>query len=295
MNLAPIALFTYKRLTHLKKTLSHLESCKFASSSKLYIFSDCNKNSLDYASVSFVRDYLKSINGFLEVEIIERKTNYGLRRNIVSGLNYLFDKYEKVIVLEDDLIVSKSFLEFMNKALDLYLNDEKVCQISGYSYLEKILEKKKIKLETYFLKGSDCLAWGTWKDSWKNYHNRSKELLEDLNKKNLVNKLDRNGKYLFSRDLENTMLGFNYGWAINFLSINIILNKYTLYPYRSLALHIGNDNSSTNVNFKDSIDPYKVKLDNASPNLEKIEVKELDEIGSAYEEWLTGFYNKSTR
>ena len=95
MNLAPIALFTYTRLTLLKKTLRRLKSCKYASNSKLYIFSDSNKNSLDYENVKLVRNYLKSINGFLEVLIIERRINTETKKRGVASVLFEILKFTK--------------------------------------------------------------------------------------------------------------------------------------------------------------------------------------------------------
>ena len=56
---------------------------------------------------------------------IIRKKNFGLAKNIVSGINYVFKENDKAIILEDDIIVSPFFLNYMNKNLNIYKNDKK--------------------------------------------------------------------------------------------------------------------------------------------------------------------------
>lgn len=71
-----------------------------------------------------VRSYLRTVQGFKSINIIESSINKGLARSIVEGVSQVVSQYGKVIVLEDDLITSPNFLHFMNQALDFY-NDIK--------------------------------------------------------------------------------------------------------------------------------------------------------------------------
>jgi len=82
MNLAPIVLFTYKRLWHTKQTVEALQKNIYAEQSYLFIFSDGPKTEKDEPKVKEVRKYLKTIKGFKNIEIIERDKNWGLANNI---------------------------------------------------------------------------------------------------------------------------------------------------------------------------------------------------------------------
>ena len=72
MYLAPIALFTYKRVETLRKVIHSLKSNSLASNSKLFIYSDGYKNSLDFEQVKKVREYIYSLKGFLDINIITK-------------------------------------------------------------------------------------------------------------------------------------------------------------------------------------------------------------------------------
>ena len=53
----------------------------------------------------------------------------------------------------------------MNDSLNYYYNYKEICQVSGYSYIEKFINNSYSN-DIYFLKGGDCLAWGTWVNRW---------------------------------------------------------------------------------------------------------------------------------
>ena len=115
--LSPIVLFVYSRKKILEKTINCLKKNKLAKKSELFIFSDGYKSEKDKLHVDQVRSYLNKIKGFKKIKIILRKKNLGLAKNIVSGVSEIIKKYSKVIVLEDDIIVSADFLDFMNLSL----------------------------------------------------------------------------------------------------------------------------------------------------------------------------------
>ncbi len=79
---APIGLIVYARLEHTKKTILALKNNALAKESKLYIFSDAPKDG-DENKVTQMRDYIKTINGFKSVFIIERDTNSRVKNSLL--------------------------------------------------------------------------------------------------------------------------------------------------------------------------------------------------------------------
>jgi GT2 family glycosyltransferase len=142
MALSPIALFTYNRPDHTRKTVEALQQNKLSGQSDLFIFSDGPKDGVSENQVNEVRNYLKTIRHFKSINIIERESNIGLSSNIMEGVHQIVSSYGKIIVLEDDLLTSPYFLDFMNDSLNLYEEDNKVISIHGYIYpvLEKLPE-----------------------------------------------------------------------------------------------------------------------------------------------------------
>lgn len=240
--LAPIILFTYNRLEHLKKTINSLKKNKLSKFSKLIIYSDGPKNKKDKFKIKILRQYLKKINGFKSVNIKEQLDNKGLAQNIIDGLNNTFSKYSSAIILEDDLVLSNNFLEYMNEALDLYKNKRKIISIHGYSYPIKF---KKSDPDYFFLRGADCWGWAAWSRSWKLFNKDADFLKKKLIEKKLVKQFNFNNSFDYMKMLEDQIKGKNNSWAIRWYASAFIKNKLTLYPKNSFVKNIGIDGSGT--------------------------------------------------
>ena len=137
MTYAPILLFVYNRPEHTRQVVSSLLRNKEAADSPLFIYADQSKNPESDAAVQEVRRYIHSISGFKTITIIERETNWGLARNIIDGVTTQVNHFGRVIVLEDDLIVAPYFLKFMNDALEVYKDEQRVTVIFRHVTLQK--------------------------------------------------------------------------------------------------------------------------------------------------------------
>lgn len=145
MYYAPIILFVYNRLDHLKLTVNSLKKNKEIKKSNLVIFSDGPKSKLDFDSVTKVRKYISNIKGFQNIKIICRKKNFGLANNIFKGINQVLKKYDKAIIVEDDIKVSPVFLKYMNFYLKKYERNSKVASIHGYCYPVKFKKSSTLR------------------------------------------------------------------------------------------------------------------------------------------------------
>ncbi len=270
MNLAPIVLFVYKRYWHTQQTIQSLLRNKLSADSELHIFSDGPKNEKDYNLVQKVREYINALNGFSKVFVYESERNFGLASSVINGVTKILERYEKVIVLEDDLILSEFFLEYMNKALDLYKDEEKVISIHGYIY------PVKAKLpETFFLKGADCWGWATWKRGWSLFEYDSIKLLNEIYKNELEKEFDWNGAANYIKMLKKQAKGKIDSWAIRWHASAFLKKRFTLYPGRSLVKNIGMDEFSTHTK-KTKI--YNVDLTTEPILLNRIPVEEHEEV-----------------
>jgi hypothetical protein len=247
-SLSPIVLFTYNRIDHLKLTISNLKNNDLARLSELIIFSDGAKTYEDISKVLKIRNYLKQIKGFKKIIIIERYKNFGLSHNIINGVTSVLKKYKKIIVLEDDLLVNKYFLRYMNKGLNLYRKDKNVASIHGYIYPISNM-KNEINTNTFFIKGADCWGWGTWLRAWSNFNKDGKILIKILEKKNLVKNFNFNNSYNYYQMLKDQVNKKNDSWAIRWYASCFLKNMYTLYPVVSFVKNIGIDSSGQNSKF----------------------------------------------
>lgn len=136
---APIALFVYNRPTHTRKTVDALLKNRLIAESDLFIYSDAPEHSGVANAVDEVRACIRTITGFRSIRIVEREENWGLASSIIDGVTKVVSQYGRVIVLEDDLVTSPHFLEYMNAALQHYENDPKAFSIGAYNFPEKTM------------------------------------------------------------------------------------------------------------------------------------------------------------
>lgn len=256
MNLAPIVLFVYNRPHHTKQTVEALQKNEFAKESELFIFSDAAKNEEVLEKVNEVRAYIKTIDGFKKVNIIEREKNWGLADSIIDGVTKIINEYGKVIVLEDDLVTSPYFLKFMNEALEFYKNEKKVWHISGWNYPIKTdgLE------DVFFWRLMNCWGWATWADRWQYYKKDIEKTINTFSQKD-INRFNIDGAEDFWSQVISNKEGKINTWAIFWYATIFKQNGLCLNPTQTFVENIGHDASgmhcsknsffSSTLNYKD--------------------------------------------
>lgn len=263
MQLAPIALFVYNRPEHTKKTLEHLSQCDLANESELYVFadgakSDSNSECLD--NIARVRQIIADIKCPKYVKIIEREKNIGLAKSIVTGVTELCRKFGRVIVLEDDLIVGRFFLTYMNSALEKYKDNSNVYQVSGYMFPVR----NNCKSDAFFLPLITTWGWGTWDRAWEIFDWNPVVALEKLNNIKFRKKFDINGSYPYSKMLQDRLNGKNDSWGILWWWAVFNKNGLTLFPKYSHVNNSGFDGSGIHCTFTTK---FNVPLLNCSTSL----------------------------
>lgn len=234
--LAPICLFAYNRLSETKQTVEALKKNYLALESELFIFSDGPKDEAGANKINEVRKYLKTISGFKKITIYESPKNKGLANSIISGVRQIINQYGKVIVLEDDLITSSNFLDFMNQALDFYNGHPKIHSVSGYSL--NLPSLKNHHKDYYFGYRASSWGWGTWKEKWESIDWKVKEYKKF--RRNPLKQIQfmRGGSDM-PRMLKSQMTGRIDSWAIRWCFDQFLKDQFTVFPSTSKVVSIG--------------------------------------------------------
>ena len=262
---APITLFTCARPDHTQRTVEALLRNPGVNEHHLIVYSDAPRTPDKAQSVAAVREYLQTITGFRSVTIYPRPHNYGLAKSIIEGVTEVLSRYERIIVLEDDMVTSPHFLSYMNEALDRFADDDRVISVHGYVFpIQQALP------EAFFLRGADCWGWATWRRGWALFNLDGQALMDELKHGDLLKAFDFNGAYGYSQMLESQIKGANDSWAIRWYASAFLADKLTLYPGRSLVHNIGNDGNGTHCG---SNTTYDAALSTTPISLAGIEVK----------------------
>jgi hypothetical protein len=246
LNLAPIILFVYNRPEHTLQTLDALSNNELSQDSHLFIYCDGAKqdsNQKNLNAIAEVRQVILEKQWCGKVTVKESQTNLGLAKSIVSGVTELLEKFGKIIVLEDDIVTSRGFLKYMNEALNLYENQEKVMHLG--SYIPKTTGYKDLP-ETFFSRFMSCWGWATWKRSWQKANWDTDYLYQQISDPKIRYEFNLEGALDFHRHLEMNISGEINTWAIKWFATIFINNGLCLYPGKSLSTNIGFDGSGEN-------------------------------------------------
>lgn len=240
MKYAPVILFAYNRPEFVRQALQSLSENLLANETELFIFADGPKMGAtieESEKISKVRQLLREKKWCGSVKIFESEFNKGLARSVIDGVTEIIHKYGKVIVVEDDVVLSPYFLSFMNDALDAYRDDERVLSIGSWSYFAS---PEKIVDETYFFRFPDSIAWATFDRAWKLFEEDSVKILRELKAKNKIRDFNAGLNYpYFSNMLQAQIDGVVNSWAIRWTAIAVLNEKLSLFPSISLSKHIG--------------------------------------------------------
>lgn len=242
MSYAPLALFVYNRPDHTRQTVEALSANTLAGETALHVFSDAPKTDAVRQSVEAVRSYIRTIDGFKSVTIVERDRNFGLARSIIDGVTRLCEQYGRVIVVEDDLVTSPHFLAYMNDGLSRYEQEDRVMQIAGYMFPVELA----IHDDALFLPFTSSWGWATWERAWRHFDasgSGHRRLAED---RSLRRAFDLHGKYRYFKMLDAQLRGETDSWAIRWYLSVFLMKGLVLYPRKTLVENCGFDGSGVN-------------------------------------------------
>ncbi len=200
-----IALPCYKRVNTLNELCQTLLRAEYEGDPVTLVFS------IDYSGNDAVTRFANDFKWpFGPKCIVEHKTNIGLRNNILF-CGDLTSEYDAVIVVEDDLEVSRSFYRFAKGAALFYENDDRIAGVSIYQYfVEEVSHSQFIPLyegyDAYFLQWAS--SWGQlWtRSQWQSFrmwYNNHHEI-DHIPVPNMVKKWEKSWKKYYIAYLQNT-------------------------------------------------------------------------------------------
>jgi len=236
MNLSPVIFLCYKRPEHTRRALAALARNHGASDTDLLVFCDGARDGSELAAVNEVRSAAASVGGFRSVAVDARPGHLGLAASVIRAVSKTLEAHGSAIVVEDDLETSPWFLDYMNRALEMYGEDGRVASIHGYTPVAAD--------GSFFLRGADCWGWGVWRRSWELFEPDAAALAARFTPE-LRRRFDFGGAFPYFKMLNNQAAGKIDSWAICFHASAFLAGKLTLYPARTLVRNIGLDGSGT--------------------------------------------------
>lgn len=239
---APIAVFIYNRPDRLRETLAGLMRCEGFDGSPVVVFADGPKRPDQAEQVEAARA--------VAIEMLGDRANYqfsddnrGLARSLISGVTAVTAEYGRVIVIEDDLALAPSFLNFMNTGLNRYADVETVYQVSGHAFeVPEFVERHRAML----LPMTTTQGWGTWARAWNQFDEAATGWEQLTYDRALRRRFNLNGVYDYATMIKRQKLGRGNSWGVLWYWSVFKNEGLTLFPPRTLVYNIGMDATGTN-------------------------------------------------
>lgn len=247
MTYYPVIIPTLNRYKHLKACVESLAVNTHAEQTELVIGVDYPPSEEYVEGWKKIKEYVHTIHGFKKITIFEYKENYGAVKNSKALVEYVFSQYDAYIFTEDDNVFSPCFLDYMNKGLEKYRDDESIYAISGY--MDPIQWETITKATITHVQ--DYMAWGL--GCWKKKRQWLLETMPEPYKRSVCG--DRKKlKQLMSHPRELFQL---IEWIRGNPSLDrrcdftvachlIFNNRYVVNPLFSLVRNMGYDGSGIN-------------------------------------------------
>jgi hypothetical protein len=186
--------------------------------------------------------------------------NLGCAKRVSGGLDWVFDKVEEAIILEDDCVPHPTFFRFCEELLEHYRYDERIMVIAGNNF-----QFGHIKIEDsyYFSRYNHCWGWASWRRAWQHYdfamklwpEVRDKGWLRDL-------LLDSQAVDYWTKIFQATCNGQIDSWAYRWTFACWVQSGLTVLPNVNLVSNIGYGQGATNTTISDRFDNMPVEAMN---------------------------------
>jgi hypothetical protein len=262
----PILISTFIRFETLTILLNQLVDVKFL---EVVFVKDGPRNTeIDKLKSNHVTKVIKEFNGINpsdNFKIINSSTNIGPFENIRRGLEYVFSKYDFVLYLEDDVVISKQLLEFVRIVIDERENFDQPRIINGF------LPFRNNRTNNYFLsKEFTTFSHVIFSDAYIESL-AIQEILKKATLESCRNELLRHGynlikydKYYFQRELKKYFLNKKFNYEL-FVKVMLCKDKnYSVFaPVNLTKINIEySQDDSENYNFPGKLNLLPTKVRN---------------------------------
>lgn len=246
---SPILLMTYRRP---KNTKLILQLLKNYNQRNIIVFNDGLKKKEHLNEHKETRKIISKFKGINKLKTIFPKKNLTQKNNLPFALKKVFEKYDRVIILEDDCIPNKSFFKFCNLLLEKYKNDNRISQISGNNFLNFKKYKRRNNDSYFFSNFTSSWGWATWRNRWQEVYDKEISLWPIIKREEWL--FDIFGNYksynFWTKAFERRFKQLDDDWDRPWTLANLINNRLNIFPNKNLISNIGDDNAALHSNPK---------------------------------------------
>lgn len=169
----PVLLIFFNRPSTFEQVF---EKVREAKPKTLILAQDGARNEDDLPGIQACRNIAESVDWDCEVIKDYSEKNLGCGVRPYSAISNVLNRFERVIILEDDCIPSQSFFRYCDELLVRYEDDDRIAYISGLNHFETW---DCGNYDYFFSRAASIGAWATWKKKWIKYYDYNANAIED--------------------------------------------------------------------------------------------------------------------
>lgn len=188
--------------------------------------------------VAQTREILNLVDWPCEVETNFSDINLGCKARVSSGVDWVFERVDEAIFLEDDCLPDQTFFRFCQEMLERYRGDPRIGMISGGNFL---FGHRQSADSYYFSKYVHIWGWACWRDRWVSSYDvdmkRWPAIRDGNHVANLVGSRREARRW---RDIfEFTYRGAIDTWDYQWIFANWLMGRLNIVPSVNLISNIG--------------------------------------------------------
>lgn len=245
MTKIPVLYITFARPEYARRTF---DAIKLAKPEILYFYSNKARNNypIEDEKNKEIRNYITEIDWPCNLKTFFRDEYVDVYTSLFSAIDWVFEKNEKAIIIEEDCLCSKTFFSFCEELLDRYENDESIWMISGDNYHDnKIFSDKSY----FFSKNMHIYGWASWKSRWEKTLRKGQNWPTIKQENLLANYFPNKNEFNFQKNrLEIFIQNIDKcpAWDYIFYITMIENISYSIVPSKNLVENIGRNGIHSN-------------------------------------------------
>jgi hypothetical protein len=259
-----VAIFAFNRPESLRRLLTCFGRNPRATAAEVFVFIDGPRDGRDIEAVEQTAQVAEEFAGS-RWRIVRSPVNKGLKRSVFEGVTEVCSAFGHAVVLEDDLVLSNSAIDYFSAALERYSDEERVWSICGYTYESPRLTSEH---RTFFLPFAHPWGWATWQRAWSKFQFDPVALDDELlGSPTFRSWFDAGGLWRATDLLDLAQRGLVNSWFIRWHQAMFLGGGLSLFPSRRYVNNLGVGRGGTHAS---ALSPYNLLLRPSVPTVEGV-------------------------
>lgn len=252
-----VALLTYSRPTHTRRVL---EGLRREGVPAFTVYMDGADDAEVRAKQTEMAAEMAEID-WADCTVIRGTENVGLARSVVGAVTDQLKTNDAMILLEDDCVPRRGFLDYFRKMFETYRDTPQVRSVCGYQF--PFASRPDERVDTSLVERFVPWGWGTWRDRWADYDTDLEKVVEGLGRERGFDSLPEDLK-AYCRD-DVLRKGRGDIWSLNWVLEHYRTGTHVIYPSRTLIDNIGFDGTGAHCVETSAFDHATSTIDYAAP------------------------------